>query len=175
MKILGTTALALTLAATPAFGQEYEGDYGPIAGNWELILTGSGSNDEDFDNGAFGINAELGYYFTDELEGVIRQGISYSDFGESTVAASTSLALDYHFDLDRFRPFIGGSIGYLYGEDINESFVAGPEAGVKYYVKDDTFIYLRATYEFLFEDADDADEAFDDGRFVYALGIGFNW
>lgn len=56
-----------------------------------------------------------------------------------------------------------------------ESFIAGPEAGIKYFVNDTTFINLGVEYEFVFEDADKADDAFDDGRFVYLLGIGFRF
>lgn len=151
--------------------------YGPDGGTdpWELILTGSGSNDNDFDSGGFQINAEIGYYFTPELYVALRQGFGYSDFGDSTWTGSTSGAFDYHFDLDRLRPFVGVSFGGLYGEDVEETFIAGPEAGVKYYVNTDTFLYGRVAYEFLFDDADEADDAFDDGRFVYVVGIGFNF
>ena len=40
---------------------------------------------------------------------------------------STSVALDYHFDLDRFQPFIGASFGYNYGDsDVDETLFAGP-------------------------------------------------
>src|SRR5690606_15122652 len=141
----------------------------------ELILAGSGANDEDFDSGAGSINAELGHYLTDEVVVGLRQGVSFADFGDSAWNGATSIYGQYVFDLDRWRPFLGASLGYLYGDDTEETFIAGPEGGVKYYVKDDTFIYLRGAYEFLFEDADDADDSFDDGRWVYALGIGFNF
>ena len=51
-----------------------------------------------------------------------------------------------------------------------------PEAGLKYYVKDETFLYGRVAYQFITEDADDADDqSFDDGTFEYVIGIGFNF
>lgn len=174
-------ALALIAAiAIPAVAQEEPPVtelYGPSDSNnpWEFILGGSGSNDKDFDTGGFNVNAELGYYFTPELYVAVRQGLGFTDFGDSSWSGSTTGAFDYHFNFDRLRPFVGVGAGFLYGDDVDESFIAGPEFGVKYYVKNDTFLYARGAYEFIFEDTDDADEAFDDGRFVYALGIGFNF
>jgi len=70
---------------------------------------------------------------------------------------------------------LGATIGYLYGETVNESFLAGPEAGLKIFINDATFIVAGVGYDFVFENAGDANDAFDDGRFVYNLGIGFRW
>lgn len=168
------------LAALTAHAQEqtYTGDgYGPDQGQWELILSGTGTNDKDFDNGSGGVNIELGYYLTEDFEAGVRQtlGVAAVEDGDDTWNASTAAFVGYHFDLGAVRPFIGASLGYLYGEDVDETFVAGPEAGLKWYVKDETFIYGRVSYDFFFEDSDDADDQFDDGRFNYVLGIGFNF
>lgn len=165
---LGTLSVALLPPAAQA--QEYLDQ-----GTWELTLTGQGSSNEDVDAGQFGIGANLGYYIADQLELSLRQTVNYADFNAgTTVDASTGVAIDYHFDLDRFQPFIGAAIGYLYG-DTSDTFFAGPEAGVKYFVKADTFIYGLVQYQFFFEDSDDAESAFDDGSFLYQLGIGFTW
>ncbi len=67
------------------------------------------------------------------------------------------------------------SLGYLYGDGVNETFYGGPEAGLRYYVKSDAFIFGRASYQFLFESGDEIDDQFDDGRFVYTLGVGFTF
>ena len=146
-------------------------------GTFELTLSGNGSSNEDVDAGSFGISGSFGYFVADQLEILGRQTLAYSDFNAGTsVNASTAVAVDYHFDLDRFQPFIGASIGYTYGDsDVDETFFAGPEAGLKYFVKDDTFIYGLASYQFFFDDFVDADEVFDDGSFVYQVGIGFTW
>jgi len=150
--------------------------FGPTAGDWELMIAGSGSNDNDFDNGSGALAFELGYFLTDGLAVSVRQTAGFASLGsDDSWTGSTTGALDYYFDLGRWRPFVGVSLGYLYGDDVNESFVAGPEVGVRYYVLEDTFINVRGGYEFTFEDADDADEAFDDGRFVYSLAIGFHF
>ena len=75
----------------------------------------------------------------------------------------------YHFDLDRWQPYIGANIGYQYGDNVNDSWLAGPEAGVKYFVNATTFIDANVAYEFNLE------EGLDDGAFFYGLGIGFKW
>ena len=168
-----TVAAALTLAAGTVSAQE---GVGPEAGSWELLLSGTGASDSDFDAGSFGFTADVGYYFNPALAVGGRQTLSFADTGESSWNGATSAFVDYHFFTDRrVRPFIGASLGYLYGDDTEETFIAGPEVGVKWYVKDETFIYGRAAYEFLFDDPDDADDAIDDGRFVYTLGVGFNF
>jgi len=46
---------------------------------------------------------------------------------------------------------------------------------VKYFVNKTTFITAGIEYQVLFEDTDQADDNFDDGRFVYLLGIGFTF
>ena len=177
-----TTTLAIAgvltaTAAAQAQEQDFTADgYGPEQSDWELILGASGSNDKDFESGSFNLNAEVGYYVTDTVAAGLRQSIGYAESGDDSVSTlSSALFADYHFDMGAFRPFVGGSVGYAYGNAVEETFFAGPEAGVKWYVKDDTFIYGRATYQFLFEDTDDADDAFDDGRFNYVVGIGFNF
>lgn len=147
------------------------------AGTFELTLSGSGSSNEDVDAGSFGLAGSFGYYPVDQLEVLVRQTVAYSDFNAGTsVNATTAVAADYHFDLDRWQPFVGVAVGYTYGDsDVDETFFGGPEAGLKYFVKDDTFLYGLVSYQFFFDDVDDVDEVFDDGSFVYQVGIGFTW
>ena len=166
----------MLIPAAAAQAQEYLD-----AGTWELTLTGSGASNEDADSGSAGLGASLGYYPIDNLELLFRQTVSYSDTdsaigGGTSVNATSAVAVDWHFDLDRWRPFIGASVGYFYGDsDVDETFFGGPEAGLKYFVKDDTFLYGLASYQFFFDDVDDVDSAFDDGSWVYQVGIGFTW
>ena len=171
--------LGTVLAATPlaVLGQmQSTSAYGPSEGDWELTLGGSGSNDNSFDSGAGGLNGSIGYFFSDALELSLRQDLSLSDLGgSSSWSAGTRMALDYHFDLGRTRPFVGVNAGGFYGDDVPDTFAAGLEAGIKYYVKPQTFVFLMGEYAWLFDDASDANNTFDDGRFVYSLGIGFNF
>jgi hypothetical protein len=160
--------MSMVVAASPAMAAK-EGDF-------ELTLGGSGSNDENFDGAVFNIEAGLGYFITQNLEAVLRQGVSYADVPDSdNWNGSTRFSIDYNFDLGELTPYLGVNIGYLYGDTVKDQFIAGPEAGVKYFVNDTTFIVGGLEYQFLFEEAKDADDNFDDGRFVYILGIGFQY
>lgn len=147
--------------------------------NWELLLSGGGSNNNDFDAGAFNVNAQVGYYFGPQWQVNFRQSFGYVDgVANSSWTGASRVGLDYHFDFgqdQRWVPFVGAELGYLYGDDFDETWAAGPEAGLKVYVNDTTFIYGSVLYEFYFDSGDDADDAFDDGQFVYNLGVGFRW
>lgn len=110
--------------------------YGPAPGDWEITLGGSGSNDKNFDSGAFALSGSVGYYINRALEVSVRQAVAFSDFGDSSWDASTRVALDYHFDLKRFRPFIGGNLGGIYGDTVTDSFIGGVGAGLKFYALD---------------------------------------
>jgi hypothetical protein len=185
------TPVALSCAcllAAPSFAQSaYDDDYddngsiyGPEKGDWELIINGTGSNDQDFDAGAGAIEVQIGHYFAEFFVAGVRQsvGLAGVDEGDDTnwdVLGSTVGYANFVLDLDRFQPFGGVTFGYLYGEGVEDSFIAGPEAGLKFYALEDTFIFARAGYDFIFEDVDDADSSFDDGRFNYSIGIGFNF
>ncbi|MEO6435704.1 MAG: hypothetical protein ABIP55_08065 [Tepidisphaeraceae bacterium] len=156
----------VALLALPALVQaQFE------AGNWALELSGNGQNDKDFDSGSFSLNGEIGYFISKEAEVGIRQGFSWIDsqFGGSSWAGSTGAFIDYHFDLDRWQPYVGGFVNYSYGEDVNESWFGGPEGGVKYFVNATTYLDLNVAYGF------DLEEGFDEGSFIYGLGIGFRW
>ena len=145
-------------------------------GDLELTMGGSGSSDESFDGTVFNIEAGLGYFMTQNLEAVWRQGISYMDApGSNDWNGSTRLSFDYNIDMGQWYPYFGINFGYLYGDTVEEQFIAGPECGVKYFVNNTTFITGGIEYQFLFKDADEADENYNDGRFVYLLGIGFKF
>jgi len=151
--------------------------YGPSEGEWEATLSGTGTSDNDFDNHTVGLSGSLGKYVTDNWLLGVRQSLNFADVegGEDRTNFATRMFGDYVFDLGRWRPYIGASLGYIYGDNVNDTFAAGPEVGVKYYADRNTFVYLQAEYQFAFEDADDADDAADDGQFFYGVGVGFNF
>jgi hypothetical protein len=163
-KLYLVPVLAMFLVPAIAQAQFEEGD-------WSLELAGSGGNDKDFDGGSLGLNFELGYFLTKELELGARQGLTWADAegGDSIWNGSTFVFLDYHFDMDRWQPYIGANIGYQYGDLTDDNWSAGPEGGVKYFVNTTTYIDLQASYQF------DLEEGFDEGAFLYSLAIGFKW
>jgi hypothetical protein len=168
--VIATTVLGLVLPAV-AFGQGFS------EGDKVATLSGSGSSDNDLDNTDLSMEGAFSYFFTDKIEGAIRQGFAWIDLpgSDNDWAASTRVALDYNFDMGRVWPFVGGNFGYVYGDAVHDTWVAGPEAGVRVFVNPTTFIMGLVEYEFFFDDSDEIDDAFDDGRFVYTLGIGFRW
>ena len=147
----------------------------PEAGNWELSLAGRGSNDDNFDDGAFLIGAKVGYFFTKELEVFLRQDVDviFEDGGQWGMF--TGIGVDYHFDLDAWQPYVGAMVGYFYGDaDItDDTGVIGPELGLKYFVNNTTFIYGEIAWVLFFDEDESGDE--DDSRYTYAVGVGFQW
>ena len=137
-------------------------------GDWELTLSGTGGNDKDFDNGQFNLSGSIGYFFSDQLELSFRQAIIWGD-GGSAWAGDSRAAVDYHFDMGQWQPFIGANLAYTYGEGVDDSWLAGPEGGVKYFVNSTTFIQAVVAYEF------DLDDGLDEGAFFYGLGVGFRF
>lgn len=141
---------------------------------WELTLSGTGANDNDFESASAGVNFQLGYWFNNQNELSLRQSLIYSDSGGpgSSLDGKTAIAYDYYFDTgadQRWVPFVGANIGYRYGDATDDSITAAPEAGVRYYVNTTTFIQAIVSYDFLLK------ESFGDGAFNYGLGIGFRW
>lgn len=162
------SVFCLVLPAT-AFAQGF------TQGDKEFLLTGAGTSDSDFDSTLFSVEGSLGYFFTKNIEGAIRQALSLSDIEGvgSSWAASTRLALDFHFDLGRWWPFIGANGGYIYGDDVSDDWEVGLEGGLKFFVNNTTFVMGMAAYEWFLDDDDDG--GFDDGQWIYSIGIGFRW
>lgn len=172
--------LAAALLVQPAAAQdafERDPEYGPDEGDWELTLTGSGSNDNNFDAGGFGASGSLGYFFTENAEVYLRHTTNFSDSeaGDDTILSTTRVGADYHFPMGRFYPFVGVNLGGVYGNEVEETFTGAPEVGVKFFALEKTFLFALAEYQFFFDTASSADESFDDGLFVYSVGVGFNW
>lgn len=165
--LVGLAALALFLVPSAAQAQFQQGD-------WELTLAGTGASDNEFVTNNFSVNGSLGYFFSDQIEVGLRQGITAIDVPGSSddYAGSTRVFADFHIDLDRWQPFIGAQLGYIYGDNTSDTWVAGPEAGVKYFINSTTFVVGAVEYQFFFDDSDAASDNFDDGQFIYSLGLG---
>ena len=163
-------AAALLLAPAISQAQFKQGD-------WELTLQGQGANGPDFDGFSAAVAGNIGYFVTDQLEVGLRQEVQYTDIGVSGSAlnGSTAAAVDWNFDLGHFVPYLGGSLGYAYGDAISDSWFAGPEGGLKYFVNNTTFVFVSVQYQFFFDSSSDAATALSDGQFIYGLGIGFRF
>jgi len=155
--------------------------WGAAEGDREFSLSGTGSSDKKFDNSSFGISGDLGWFTSDKSVWGVRQSLSFVDvdgggLSEDTWNGSTRGYYDYHFlPNSHWRPFIGASLGAIYGDSVKESAFAGAEFGVKYYVLEKTYILARAEYQFFFDDSDSASDNWEDGAFSYVFGMGYNF
>lgn len=155
-----------------------ESEYGPEAGDVEFTLGANGNNDNEFDSGGFSGATSLGYFFNEHVELGLRHSMSFFDADDvdATFAATTRAFGDFHFDLDRFQPFLGANIGIRYGNgEIDETGTIAPEAGLKFFALENAFVLAMAEYQWFFNEVDDLDDTADDGQFVYTLGLGFNF
>ncbi len=167
--------LVLAMSAVPSLVLAQE-TYGFKPGDWEITLNGTGTSDEDFDDTEFNVEGSLAKFLSKEWEIGIRQGIGFWDrTGDNDWNGSTRVFTDFNFDLDRLQPFVGISFGYLYGDGVDDSWIAGPEGGIKFFVVPSSFIFASMEYNFTFDDADDFSDSYDDGRIVYGLGLGINF
>jgi hypothetical protein len=163
------------MPATAMAQAGYEFEWGSERGNFDVTLGGSGANDNDFDNGNFGVSGSFGYFFTDNILVSLRQSFNGSLGDDNDFNGSTRIAADYVFDFGRWQPFVGAQVGGIYGENVDNTGIGGPEGGLRVYVNPFTYMFGQVEYQFLFEDSGDIEDNFNDGVFVYTVGIGFNF
>jgi hypothetical protein len=159
--------------AAPSYNQHEPGE--PYEHTWEVTISGNGSNDKKFENGAFNAAVSLSKFLTNTFELGVRQNVSYSDNGNTFWNGSTALAADFNFGTGHLRPFLGANVGYVYGDLVHDTWEAAPEVGLKWYASRDVFLQLLAEYQFFFDKASQANNTFDDGQFIYSLGFGVNF
>jgi hypothetical protein len=173
MNYLGRCALIgiLALAAPLTLAK------GPSVGERSFVIAGSGVTDDSVDVASYSLAGQLGWFWTEAVEFGIRQSISgvYVDDGDSRWAGATRAYVDWHFGTEGILPFIGASVGGVYGRNTNNTGAAGLEAGAKWYVRDKTFILTMLEWQWLWDGADDIADTFDDGAFYLTVGVGFNF
>ncbi len=155
----------LALLALPALSQaQFE------AGNWTLELSGQGTAGTGgaFDTFDASITSQPGYFLTKEIQIGLRNSVTWTD-GGSFRNGNIGVYGDYHFDMDRWQPYVGANIGYLYGDSVDDNWFAGPEGGIKYFVNATTFIDGFIAYEW------NLNEGLSEGAYFYGVGIGFKW
>lgn len=178
-KIVSCLVVSLPLA-TAAVAQTNLNNFGPSIGDREFSIAGTGSSDNNFDRGNFGVVADYGWYLQDNMVAGVRQSINYASIEGENIRndywnGSTRGYLDYQFGTDRARPFVGASLGGIYGDGVNNSIFAGLETGLKYYVLPSTYILARVEYQWFFDRAGDANDTFSDGAFAHTVGLGYNF
>ena len=149
-----------------------------VRGPWEVTVSASGVNGNKFNGFQAAANGSIGYFFNDNIEAAVRQTLQYSDIGGVSLNASTALAGDFHIplgDQNQFLPFIGANIGYVYGKHIRDTWEAAPEAGLKVFVGPDAFIFGMVQYQFFFKNGSGINGGFNNGQWLYSLGVGFRF
>lgn len=173
---LPMVAAAQTLAAgslTPVLG--------PSAGDREFSISGTGAGDKGFNSGAFGISGDYGWYQGDNVVIGVRQSINYASISGASLRndfwnGSTRAYANYQFLNDALQPFVGGSLGAVYGDGIQNSAFAGLEGGVKYYLQPKAYLLSRVEYQFMFESSSEVADAFqENGVLAYTVGLGVNF
>jgi outer membrane protein W len=171
-KALGIIITAL-LFGTVAQAQQ---NFSFQKGERTFTLSGSGASDKKFNTSATSVQFGFGWLIADNVSLAVRQGVSYADVsGNSDWNGSSRVGVDFYLDLNCFQPFLGAGIGYVYGDTVRNQFIAGPNAGVLYFINQTTFVSLGIEYQFLFKNTDEFKDSYNDGRFVYALGMGVRW
>jgi len=90
---------------------------------------------------------------------------------------STRVGADFHLplgDQNQFVPFAGANFGYVYGDNVNDTWEAAPEGGIKVFVNNSTFVFAQVEYQFFFKSGSTSD-SFKNGQFVWTLGLGFRF
>ena len=110
----------------------YTAEVGPRKGDWEAFLGGTGTSNGEFNDNTIGVTGSVGYYVLKWLP--VRLNQSYITTWGSRVndqhRFSTTGAADFQAPLGRFQPFLGGFVGYSYGDQ--QSGLGGPEGGIKF-------------------------------------------
>ena len=181
MKSVNTAVIAFCLLGALPMAASAQSNIGPSEGDREFSLSGTGTSYKSFDSGSLGVTGDMGWYVQDNLVAGIRQSVNYASIkGEKLKDdywnGSTRGYVNYHFLDERARPFIGASLGGIYGDGVKDSAFAGLETGLKYYVRSQTYILARVEYQFFFSSTSNATDAFqDDGAFAYTLGLGYHF
>ena len=115
-KLIRATALGACAAFVPMALHA-----GPVAGDREFSLSGTGTSDKKFDNNPIGVSGDLGWYTSDNLSLGIRQSASYAggDNSDDIWTGSTRGYVDYNFLDGSARPFDDGAWAYVIGVGFN--------------------------------------------------------
>lgn len=147
----------------------------PREGSREITFSGAGESDRKFNNGSLSLEGSYGWYMTERSLISFRQSVNNIG-NRHDWSGSTLVALDYHFSQGPMRPFVGANVGLRYGgRSVGDSFAAGVQTGVKYYVSGGAFVFGRAGYSYTFDSVRDVDDAWDSGRWGYAFGTGLTF
>lgn len=145
-------------------------------GQKELTFSGSGNTSKDFEAGGVTTTGEFGIYLSPRHEVGIRQSLGWNKTkAGSRWNGATRLYSDYHYGAAQWRPYLGASLGGIYGDDTDETWFAGPEIGLKFYVQPAAFLFAQVEYQIFFEGSSEISSSLSDGAYYYSFGAGYNF
>lgn len=161
------SALAIPAVASAEVGAQAE----------DITVQGSilANNGPDFDGFTLALQGQVEYFVTDAIGVRLTQTIGYTDVAVagSALNGSTGIGASWNFNIDQWVPYVACNIGYVYGDNIADSFYLAPEAGVKWYANETTFVFGSVAYQWFFDSDDSVTGSASDGQFLYTVGIGF--
>lgn len=111
-----------------------------------------------------------------DLEKIFNPEVSFSDIPEEKVWDDTTrLIVDYYFGSGEITPLVGISMGYVQKENEKKQLLARPKIGLKYYMNPSTYLYGLLEYQLLFDETARLPDVYDDGEFVYGIGLGLTF
>jgi outer membrane protein W len=149
----------------------------PTDGASEVQVSAGFFHSQGSDSGNLNADLSYGYYLTPGWQLGIRQALNYNfiDDHRDFWLTSTTPFINYHFRLtDIIIPYLGGFIGLVWN-DRDVTGTIGPQAGVKFFVHESTFLNLGYRYEFFFNRFEAIDNNSSRGNHVLNLGVGFTW
>jgi hypothetical protein len=148
----------------------------PVDGDNEIEVAAGFFHAQGSSNGAFSADLKYGYFLTPGWELGLRQALNYNfiDGGRDFWTATTTPFVHYNFNFGRFVPYLGGSIGLVYN-DQKVTGAAGPNAGLKIFFDDQTYLSVGYRYEFYFSSLRSFDNNTNHGNHTANIGIGFEW
>jgi hypothetical protein len=174
MKRLAILLCVILATPFPALAVE---SWGFLEGDWAIAIQAGTRPGAGLEAPCPPLDIALADALRDRLEWGIRHGLYYGEGadGDDTRKTAAHGFVDYHFDHDRWRSFLGANLEFFDDLSAGASWSAGPEGGLTCFLTPTAFVMTLIEYNFTFDDADRVHEAFNDGRFVYSLGLGLRY
>jgi len=171
--IFAAIGFAAAIAAAPvSYAFQDEGDK-------EIEFTGGFSHTDGTNVGVANADVSFGYYVAPRINIGLRQTLNYAfiDDARDQWNASTIPFVNYNFltSNPNLRPFIGAFVGAAYNRN-DTTGTAGPSAGIKYFLSDNTAVVARYRYEWFFDKLAIADATeTSGGNHIFTVGMSYSW
>jgi hypothetical protein len=171
MKKIISAIASLMLMATIAQAQFSDA-------KWNFSLSGGGitamggTKDTVFAN-EFGMTYNGLFGLPNQFETGLRQGIAYSSADATGgVWGRTAIPVDFNFTIYKnLKAFVGFENSVAYGDNMYAKWQISPEAGIKYQLKEDLYLFTRVNYDFVLN----SNVGRNEDAIRYGVGISFSF